>query len=120
MDGYLHSVVLKVKKGLVKNGRFRPNTVNFRTVNGPVLLHQTSVNRCELVKPCICNNTLLYVYTNVDSISFYRGKSSFPSRWLTFFSAVKSNDTVFVRDSSVVHPLALLLLTDSDIRETGK
>lgn len=48
-----------------------------------------------------------------------RGKEDLPSRWLTFYSAVKSNGNVFIRDSSVVHPLALLLLTDCDISETG-
>ncbi|XP_030218967.1 ATP-dependent RNA helicase DHX30-like [Gadus morhua] len=47
-----------------------------------------------------------------------RGKNQLPSRWLTFFSAVKSSDSVFIRDSSTVHPLALLLLTDGDIVET--
>uniref|UniRef100_A0A3B4X3S5 ATP-dependent RNA helicase DHX30 n=1 Tax=Seriola lalandi dorsalis TaxID=1841481 RepID=A0A3B4X3S5_SERLL len=41
-------------------------------------------------------------------------------RWLTFFYAVKSSGQVFIRDSSVVHPLALLLLTDCDIKETGR
>ena len=49
-----------------------------------------------------------------------RGKNQLPSRWLTFFSAVKSSDSVFIRDSSTVHPLALLLLTDGDIVETGE
>lgn len=49
-----------------------------------------------------------------------RGEEDFPSRWLTFFSAVKSSGTVFIRDSSLVHPLALLLLTDCDITETGR
>lgn len=54
-------------------------------------------------------------------LSFYsRGKEEFPSRWLTFFTAVKSNGIVFVRDSSAVHPLALLLLTDCDITEIGR
>lgn len=54
-------------------------------------------------------------------LSFYsRGKEEFPSRWLTFFTAVKSNGIVFVRDSSSVHPLALLLLTDCDITEIGR
>lgn len=48
-----------------------------------------------------------------------RGKEKLPSRWLTFFSAIQSNGTVFIRDSSTVHPLALLLLTDCDITETG-
>lgn len=49
-----------------------------------------------------------------------RGKEDFPSRWLTFFTAVKSNGIVFIRDSSTVHPLALLLLTDCDITEIGR
>lgn len=49
-----------------------------------------------------------------------RGKEELPSRWLTFFSAVKSNGNVFIRDSSAVHPLALLLLTDCDITERGR
>lgn len=49
-----------------------------------------------------------------------RGKSKLPSRWLTFFTAIKSGDQVFARDSSAVHPLALLLLTDGDITETGE
>ncbi|XP_029380368.1 ATP-dependent RNA helicase DHX30 isoform X1 [Echeneis naucrates] len=84
--------LIQVKKGVVtKAGRFRPNSVLFRTLTGPVLLHRSSVNR---------------------------GKDDFPSRWLTFFYAVKSNGNVFIRDSSVVHPLALLLLTDCDIKET--
>lgn len=41
------------------------------------------------------------------------------SRWLTYFMAVKSNGSVFVRDSSQVHPLAVLLLTDGDIHVRG-
>ncbi|KAG7214784.1 hypothetical protein INR49_010676 [Caranx melampygus] len=84
--------LIQVKKGVVtKGGRFRPNSVLFRTLSGPVLLHRSSVNR---------------------------GEEDFPSRWLTFFYAVKSSGCVFIRDSSVVHPLALLLLTDCDIKET--
>ncbi|XP_041849591.1 ATP-dependent RNA helicase DHX30 [Melanotaenia boesemani] len=83
--------LIQVKKGVVtKGGRFRPNNLSFRTLSGPVLLHRSSVNR---------------------------GKDDLPSRWLTFFGAVKSNGNVFIRDSSVVHPLALLLLTDCDITE---
>uniref|UniRef100_A0A3Q3WUW3 RNA helicase n=1 Tax=Mola mola TaxID=94237 RepID=A0A3Q3WUW3_MOLML len=86
----LYPNLIQVKKGVVtKGGRFRPNCVSLRTFSGPVLLHRSSVN----------------------------GKEEFPSRWLTFFSAVKSNGNVFIRDSSVVHPLALLLLTDCDITE---
>ncbi|XP_015812278.3 ATP-dependent RNA helicase DHX30 isoform X2 [Nothobranchius furzeri] len=88
----LYPNLIQVKKGVVtKGGRFRPNSTSFRTISGPVLLHRSSVNR---------------------------GKENLPSRWLTFFSAVKSNGNVFIRDSSSVHPLALLLLTDCDITET--
>ncbi|XP_038573839.1 ATP-dependent RNA helicase DHX30-like [Micropterus salmoides] len=86
----LYPNLIQVKKGVVtKGGRFRPNSMTFRTFSGPVLLHRSSVNR---------------------------GKE-LPSRWLTFFSAVKSSGNVFIRDSSAVHPLALLLLTDCDITE---
>ncbi|KAM8727254.1 ATP-dependent RNA helicase DHX30 [Acanthopagrus schlegelii] len=90
----LYPNLIQVKKGVVtKTGRFRPNSLCFRTFSGPVLLHRSSVNR---------------------------GKEDLPSRWLTFFSAVKSSGNVFIRDSSAVHPLALLLLTDCDINETVK
>uniref|UniRef100_A0A3Q3K766 ATP-dependent RNA helicase DHX30 n=1 Tax=Monopterus albus TaxID=43700 RepID=A0A3Q3K766_MONAL len=88
----LYPNLIQAKKGVVtKGGRFHPNNITFRTLSGPVLLQKkTSVNR---------------------------GKKELPSRWLTFFSAVKSNGNVFIRDSSAVHPLALLLLTDCDITE---
>ncbi|KAL6491098.1 hypothetical protein MHYP_G00014430 [Metynnis hypsauchen] len=83
--------LIQVKRGTVtKGGRFRPDNLSYRTQSGPVLLHRSSVNR---------------------------GERQLPSRWLTFFSAVKSNDNVFIRDSSVVHPLSLLLLTDCDLVE---
>uniref|UniRef100_A0A8C7NLN2 RNA helicase n=1 Tax=Oncorhynchus mykiss TaxID=8022 RepID=A0A8C7NLN2_ONCMY len=85
----LYPNLIQVKRGAVTKGRFRPNSLSFRTQSGPVLLHRSSVNRCE----------------------------QFPSRWLTFFSAIKSNGNVFIRDSSAAHPLALLLLTDCDITE---
>ncbi|CAN9503526.1 unnamed protein product [Ophioblennius macclurei] len=88
----LYPNLIQVKKGAVTKGRFRPNGVTLRTAGGPVLLHRCSVNR---------------------------GRDEFPSRWLTFFSAVKSNEQVFIRDSSAVHPLALLLLTDCDVTETA-
>ncbi|XP_074507554.1 ATP-dependent RNA helicase DHX30 [Sebastes fasciatus] len=87
----LYPNLIQVKKGAVTKGRFRPNSMSFRTHRGPVLLHRASVNR---------------------------GKEQLPSRWLTFFSAIQSNGNVFIRDSSTVHPLALLLLTDCDITET--
>ncbi|KAK0150638.1 putative ATP-dependent RNA helicase DHX30 [Merluccius polli] len=88
----LYPNLIQVKKGVVtKGGRFRPNGLAYRAHSGPVLLHRSSVNR---------------------------GKNQLPSRWLTFFSAVKSSDNVFIRDSSTVHPLALLLLTDGNITKT--
>ncbi|CAL8280233.1 unnamed protein product [Lota lota] len=88
----LYPNLIQVKKGVVtKGGRFRPNGLAYRTHSGPVMLHRSSVNR------------------------FVR---ALPSRWLTFFSAVKSSEHVFIRDSSAVHPLALLLLTDGDVAET--
>ncbi|XP_023191635.1 putative ATP-dependent RNA helicase DHX30 isoform X1 [Xiphophorus maculatus] len=88
----LYPNLIQVKKGIItKGGRFRPKNLALRSLSGPVLLHRSSVNR---------------------------GKEDLPSRWLTFFSAVKSNGNVFIRDSSAVHPLALLLLTDCDISET--
>lgn len=70
------------------------------------------------------NSTTAYIYFNkyVNLLSSFlccRGKE-LPSRWLTFFSAVKSSGNVFIRDSSAVHPLALLLLTDCDITERGR
>ncbi|CAJ1072389.1 ATP-dependent RNA helicase DHX30 isoform X1 [Xyrichtys novacula] len=86
----LYPNLIQVKKGVVTKGRFRPHNISLRTASGPVLLHRSSVNR---------------------------GKTKLPSRWLTFFSAVKSNENVFIRDSSAVHPLALLMLTDCDIAE---
>ncbi|XP_052465203.1 ATP-dependent RNA helicase DHX30 [Carassius gibelio] len=87
----LYPHLIQVKRGTVtKGGRFRPESVSYRTESGPVLLHRSSVNR---------------------------GNPDLSSRWLTFFSAVKSNGQVFIRDSSVVHPLALLLLTDCDLSE---
>ncbi|KAL7875598.1 hypothetical protein AOLI_G00105610 [Acnodon oligacanthus] len=83
--------LIQVKRGTVtKGGRFRPDNLSYRTQSGSVLLHRSSVNR---------------------------GEQQLPSRWLTFFSAVKSNGNVFIRDSSTVHPLSLLLLTDCDLVE---
>ncbi|KAL0966191.1 hypothetical protein UPYG_G00292100 [Umbra pygmaea] len=86
----LYPNLIQVKRGTVTKGRFRPNSLCFRTQSGPVLMHRSSINR---------------------------SRDQFPSRWLTFFSAVKSSGNVFIRDSSAVHPLALLLFTDCDITE---
>ncbi|XP_061550953.1 ATP-dependent RNA helicase DHX30 [Phycodurus eques] len=88
----LYPNLIQVKRGIVtKGGRFRPNRLSFRSLGGGVLLHRSSVNR---------------------------GNDELPCRWLTFFGAVKSNGSVFIRDSSAVHPLALLLLTECDVTET--
>ncbi|KAI1902230.1 hypothetical protein AGOR_G00042570 [Albula goreensis] len=88
----LYPNLIQIKKGTVtKGGRFRPDSQGYLTRSGPVLLHRSTVNR---------------------------GEKELPSRWLTFFTAVKSNGRVFIRDSSSVHPLSLLLLTDCDITET--
>lgn len=115
----------QIRKGVVsKEGRFRPNRVAFRTLSGPVLLHRSSVNRyacsplMQQMAPLLLTLDSCFVSKPIKLSC--RGKEDFPSRWLTFFSAVKSNGTVFIRDSSLVHPLALLLLTDCDITETGK
>ncbi|XP_076001041.1 ATP-dependent RNA helicase DHX30 [Genypterus blacodes] len=87
----LYPNLIQAKKGTVtKGGRFRPNEMRYNTPSGPVLLHRSSVNR---------------------------DKNLLPSRWMTFFGAVKSNGSVFIRDSSAAHPLALLLFTDCNITE---
>lgn len=115
------SFVSQIKKGIVgKGGRFRPNRVALRTLSGPVLLHRSSVNRSERALKFSCSSCLLSWFVCKLNELFYRGEEEFPSRWLTFFSAVKSNGNVFIRDSSLVHPLALLLLTDCDITEIGR
>lgn len=118
--------VSQIKKGVVgKGGRFRPNSVAFRTLSGQVLLHRSSVNRYEcaalLQQQMVPLLQTLYSWFVSKPLKWScRGEEDFPSRWLTFFSAVKSSGTVFIRDSSLVHPLALLLLTDCDITETGR
>nr|XP_015209820.1 PREDICTED: putative ATP-dependent RNA helicase DHX30 [Lepisosteus oculatus] len=87
----LYPNLIQVRKGKVtKQGKFRPNSLVLRSRSGPVLLHRSSVNR---------------------------NAEDFPTRWLTFFTAVKSNGNVFIRDSSTVHPLSLLLLADGHITE---
>ncbi|XP_069778183.1 ATP-dependent RNA helicase DHX30 isoform X2 [Narcine bancroftii] len=86
----LYPNLIQLRHGKVtKEGKFKPNSVVCRTKTGHVLLHRSTVNRNE---------------------------ESFKSRWMTYFTAVKSNGNVFVRDSSMVHPLALLMLPDCDIR----
>lgn len=84
----LYPKLIQVRRGQVTRGKFRPNSVLYKTKGGPVFLHKTTVNR---------------------------DIHHFPSPWLTYFQAVKSNGAVFVRDSSMVNPLAVLLMTDSSV-----
>ncbi|XP_032876217.1 ATP-dependent RNA helicase DHX30 isoform X2 [Amblyraja radiata] len=85
----LYPNLIQLRHGKVtREGKFKPKSVVCHTKTGQVLLHRSTVNRNE---------------------------ETFKSRWMTYFTAVKSNGTVFVRDSSMVHPLALLLLPDCDI-----
>ncbi|KYO33303.1 putative ATP-dependent RNA helicase DHX30 isoform C [Alligator mississippiensis] len=85
----LYPNLIQVRQGKVtRQGKFKPNSYAYRTKAGTVLLHKSTINR--------------------EASKMY-------SRWLTYFMAVKSNGGVFVRDSSQVHPLAVLLMTDTDI-----
>lgn len=44
----LYPNLIQIKKGFVtKSGRFRPNTLAFRTRTGPVVLHRSTVNRFD-------------------------------------------------------------------------
>ncbi|XP_063076053.1 ATP-dependent RNA helicase DHX30 [Engraulis encrasicolus] len=86
----LYPNLIKVNRGVVQKGRFRPNGLAYRTQTGPVIMHRATINR---------------------------GRNELPSRWMTFFSAIQSNGQVFIRDSSSVHPLGLLLMTDCDLTE---
>ncbi|KAM5157065.1 ATP-dependent RNA helicase DHX30 [Mantella aurantiaca] len=82
----LYPNLIQVRHGTVLHGKLRPNSLEYKTKGGgQVLLHKSTVNR---------------------------DKQRFRSPWLTYFQAVKSTGAVFVRDSSMVHPLAVLLMTD--------
>ncbi|KAM4028278.1 ATP-dependent RNA helicase DHX30 [Anomaloglossus baeobatrachus] len=91
----LYPKLIQVRRGYVIRGKFRPNSLVYKTKSGPVLLHKSTVNR-EV--------------------------KDFSMPWLTYFQAVKSSGAVFVRDSSMVHPLAVLLMTNSSVtvRESGE
>ncbi|XP_056374785.1 ATP-dependent RNA helicase DHX30 isoform X2 [Hyla sarda] len=91
----LYPKLIQVRRGNVIRGKFRPNNICYKTKSGLVLLHKSTVNR---------------------------DVKNFGMPWLTYFQAVKSSGAVFVRDSSMVHPLAVLLLTDSPatVRENGE
>ncbi|XP_072269535.1 ATP-dependent RNA helicase DHX30 [Pyxicephalus adspersus] len=84
----LYPKLIQVRRGQVIRGKFRPNSLLFKTKGGPVHLHKSTLNR---------------------------DNQHFRSPWLTYFQAVKSTGAVFVRDSSMVHPLAVLLMADSSI-----
>lgn len=107
---------------VTRQGKFKPNSVTYRTKSGNILLHKSTINRWVASRvsykgpqgkgPCVkgvaSHRTL-----------FPREATRLRSRWLTYFMAVKSNGSVFVRDSSQVHPLAVLLLTDGDVHIRG-
>ncbi|XP_076985576.1 ATP-dependent RNA helicase DHX30-like isoform X2 [Tamandua tetradactyla] len=85
----LYPNLIQARQGKVtRQGKFKPNSATYRTKSGNVLLHKSTINR---------------------EATWLR------SRWLTYFMAVKSNGSIFVRDSSQVHPLAVLLMTDGDV-----
>ncbi|XP_053324031.1 ATP-dependent RNA helicase DHX30 [Spea bombifrons] len=87
----LYPNLIQVRRGHVTNGKFKPNSLLYKTKGGPVHLHKTTINR---------------------------GVQSLRSPWLTYFLAMKSAGAVFVRDSSAVHPLAVLLMADSSVSTT--
>ncbi|XP_069815352.1 ATP-dependent RNA helicase DHX30 isoform X2 [Dendropsophus ebraccatus] len=91
----LYPKLIQVRHGNVVRGKFRPNSHLYKTKSGPILLHKSTVNR---------------------------DVKNFTMPWLTYFQAVKSSGMVFVRDSSMVHPLAVLLMTDSsaNVRDHGE
>ncbi|CAH2281726.1 ATP-dependent RNA helicase DHX30 isoform X2 [Pelobates cultripes] len=87
----LYPNFIQVRRGHVAKGKFKPNSLLYKTKGGSVQLHKTTINR---------------------------GTQNLHSPWLTYFLAMKSNGVVFVRDSSMVHPLAVLLLADSAVSVT--
>ncbi|XP_040289255.1 ATP-dependent RNA helicase DHX30-like [Bufo bufo] len=91
----LYPKLIQVRRGYVIRGKFRPSSLLYKTKSGPVQLHKSTVNR---------------------------DVKNFGMPWLTYFQAVKSSNVVFVRDSAMVHPLAVLLLTDSSVsmRDNGE
>ncbi|KAM4705218.1 ATP-dependent RNA helicase DHX30 [Rhinophrynus dorsalis] len=84
----LYPNLIQVRRGHVSKGKFKPKSLLYKTRGGAVLLHRTTINR---------------------------DAQTLPSPWLTYFLAMKSGGSVFVRDSSTVHPLAILLLADSTV-----
>ncbi|CAM9294885.1 ATP-dependent RNA helicase DHX30 [Lampetra planeri] len=85
----LYPNIIQLRLGEVtREGKLRADSLVCRTRTGRVLLHSSTLNKTE---------------------------EEFRSRYLVYYSAMKSNGRVFVRDSSMVHPLALLLMTDAPI-----
>uniref|UniRef100_UPI00358DE818 ATP-dependent RNA helicase DHX30 n=1 Tax=Myxine glutinosa TaxID=7769 RepID=UPI00358DE818 len=85
----LYPNLIQIRRGaLTSNKKFRPNDLSFRTRSGHVILHSSSINRNEEV---------------------------FHSRYLVYHTAVRSNGQVFIRDCSMINPLALLLLTHAPL-----
>uniref|UniRef100_A0A8C4R9R1 DEAH (Asp-Glu-Ala-His) box helicase 30 n=1 Tax=Eptatretus burgeri TaxID=7764 RepID=A0A8C4R9R1_EPTBU len=84
----LYPNLIQIKRGTVTNSKFRPNDLSFHTRRGHVILHSSSINRNEEV---------------------------FHSRYLVYHTAVRSNGKVFIRDCSMINPLALLLLTHAPL-----
>ncbi|XP_030856219.1 ATP-dependent RNA helicase DHX30 [Strongylocentrotus purpuratus] len=73
--------LLKARFGKHEKGKLRTNKLIFKDLDSNnILLHRRSVN---------C------------------GKKDFRSKWLTYFSKIRS-DVTFVRDCSVIHPMAVV------------
>lgn len=107
---------------MTRQGKFKPNSYTYRTKAGTVLLHKSTINRWGAA-PHRAPFGRLENHSPVvrrPLIVPSRESSKLYSRWLTYFMAVKSNGGVFVRDSSQVHPLAVLLMTDTDVHVRGE
>lgn len=104
---------------MTRQGKFKPNSVTYRTKSGNILLHKSTINRWGAGGPGRAAGMGQKWGLTSPSPLFPREATRLRSRWLTYFMAVKSNGSVFVRDSSQVHPLAVLLLTDGDVHVRG-
>lgn len=101
---------------MTRQGKFKPNSVTYRTKSGNILLHKSTINRWGLSGGAGRRG---WLRRGLTQPFVPREATRLRSRWLTYFMAVKSNGSVFVRDSSQVHPLAVLLLTDGDVHIRG-
>jgi len=58
---WIHLLCFQMKKGVItKGGRFRPHSLSFRTLGGPVLLHRSSVNRFDNAQNFHCS--IIYLH----------------------------------------------------------